>query len=279
VKDPNVHLPLRIGTVRLDFTGSGHPGADAMLWQVLKRMWGNPDLNADSARSFYVNLDAGDVYWLGGYCHVIAAMGDAMLAYDGRDLFDRTGQLFFKRAESPYPFLLSGKRVFDADGMDLADVVAFVHLMHLPLREPLRLLEVRRHLKAMTDCSRKSWHLILAETDDDHEWIPNPRQHSVVPHVRVTREMVDAWLKFLDQADDILDGKLLIPFWRGDGTQGVNLAKLFFTDPQPFDPILWIQGTGVAPALQRGPLATRDVYGNLERVFSGDVFAFGAWFN
>ena len=170
--------------------------------------------------------------------------------------------------------------MFDFQDVDVADVVAFVHLVHLPLKEPLRMIAVQQHLKAMARCSRESWRLILAETDDDHEWIPNPRQHTVVPNVRVTQEMVDGWLHFLDQFDDILDGKTLIPFWRGDGKQGVNLAKLFFTDPQPLDIVLWVQGTGVAPALESGkPLATGDVYRNLDRVFSGNVFGFGAWFN
>ena len=281
VKSTDVKLPLRIGTVRLDLTGVRHPpGPDTELWRVLQGLWHNPDLNAANAARFYVTLDAGDVQWLRGYCHLIAALGNMALAYDEGELFDRTGQLFFERTESAkYPFLTRGRKVYEAEGMDLADVVAFVHLVHLRPAEPLRLLEARRHLKAMAQCSRASWKLILAETDDDHEWIPSPRQHTVLPHVEVTQPMVDGWLAFLDQFDDILDGKLLIPFWRGDGKQGVNLAKLFFTDPQPFDLVLWAQGTGVAPALETGPLATGDVYKNLDRVFGGDVFSFGAWFN
>lgn len=101
----------------------------------------------------------------------------------------------------------------------------------------------------------------------------------MLPHVEVNQEMIDGWLKFLDEADDILDGKKLIPFWRGDGTQGVNRAKLFFINPQPFDLVLWIQGTGVAPAVEKGTLTDPDVYRNLDRVFSGNAFSFGAWFN
>jgi hypothetical protein len=44
--------------------------------------------------------------------------------------------------------------------------------------------------------------------------------------------MVDGCMKFLDEADDVLDGKKLIPFWRGDGQQVVNLARLFFISPK-----------------------------------------------
>jgi hypothetical protein len=279
VKDPAVKLPIHIGMVKLDFTGDGHPSDNTTLWKVLASMWQNPDINDAKARKFYICFDLGDVYWLRGYCHLLAGLSDMVLAYDEKDLFDRTAQIFFKAVDSPFPFLQTGKRVFDMDGVDVADVIAFVHLLHFPLKDPLQLLDAQSQFKQMIACSRTSWKLILAETDDDHEWIPNPRQHTVLPHVMVTQEMIDAWLRFLDEADDILDGKKLIPFWRGDGTQGVNLAKLFFTNPQPFDLVLWIQGTGVAPALEKGKLTDTDVYKNLDRVFSGDVFSFGAWFN
>ena len=38
------------------------------------------------------------------------------------------------------------------------------------------------HLEAMIALSRESWKFILAEPDDDHEWVPNPKQHSVLPN-------------------------------------------------------------------------------------------------
>jgi hypothetical protein len=279
VKDPNVKLPIHIGMARLDFIGDGHPSDETTLWKVLANMWHNPDINVANARNFVICFDQGDVYWLRGYCHLLAGLSDVVLAYDEKDLFDHTAHIFFKSVDSPFPFLQSGKKVFEMGGVDIIDVVAFVHLLHFPLKDPLQLLDARSQFKQMIACSRTSWKLILAETDDDHEWIPNPKQHSVLPHVEVNQEMIDAWLKFLDEADDILDGTKLIPFWRGDGTQGVNLAKLFFINPQPFDLVLWIQGTGVAPALEHGKLTDPDVYHNLERVFGGNVFSFGAWFN
>jgi hypothetical protein len=35
--------------------------------------------------------------------------------------------------------------------------------------------------------------------------------------------MVAAWRHFLDEAEDVLNGKKLLPFWRGAGGKGVNL--------------------------------------------------------
>ena len=69
----------------------------------------------------------------------------------------------------------------------------------------------------------------MAETDDDHEWIPNPRQTGVIPNVHVTQEMVNAWTDFLDQSQKILAGEVLIPFWQraDDGIAASIFAKYF----------------------------------------------------
>ena len=66
----------------------------------------------------------------------------------------------------------------------------------------------------MIALSREAWKSYLAETDDDHEWIPNPKQNTVMPGGKVTGEMVKGWLEFLDEAEAILAGKKLVPFWR-----------------------------------------------------------------
>ena len=66
----------------------------------------------------------------------------------------------------------------------------------------------------MIALSHESWKFIVAETDDDHEWVPNTKQHSVMPNGTVTIEMVKGWLEFLDEAKAILKGEKLIPFWR-----------------------------------------------------------------
>ena len=116
-----------------------------------------------------------------------------------------------------------------------------------------------------------------AETDDDHEWIPNPRQKGVLG-VPVRQEMIDGWMRFLDESEDLLAGKKLVPFWRGAETRGVNLRKVF-TDPRPFDSVLWIQGIGATPYLEDGPMTNPEVWGRLQRVFGGEFFGFAIWFN
>ena len=67
------------------------------------------------------------------------ALGEMFLAHDSRECFASTAQLFFRRPETPYPFLQTGRKVFSFSDRDMADVIAFIHLIHFPVVEPKRL--------------------------------------------------------------------------------------------------------------------------------------------
>ncbi len=90
--------------------------------------------------------------------------------------------------------------------------------------------------------------------------------------------MIEDWHVFLDEADALLDGRKLIPFWRGDGSQGVNLQRVFL-EPTRFDLVMWIQGTGAAPYLESGELTSADTWRQLQRTFQGNFWGFAIWFN
>jgi len=274
IHDPNVKFPLHFALVRLNIDRSANSEALFKLYVRLSRN----SIGEDEVTNFMIAFDAADAEWLRGYCHLLMGMLDFLLAHDGGELFDRTAQVFFPRPKSPFPFLNSGDRVFDMGGVDIADVVAFVHLINLPVIEPKRMTSSLEHLQGMVACSRRMWKLALAETDNDHEWIPNPRQDCVFPGIHVTKEMVAAWQSFLDEADAILAGKKLIPFWRGNDNRGVNLRR-FFTEPTRFDLVLWVQGSAAAPYLEEGQLTTKETWTRLMRVFQGDFIGFAIWFN
>jgi hypothetical protein len=112
----------------------------------------------------------------------------------------------------------------------------------------------------------------LAETDSDREWIPNPKQLSVIPQVRVTKEMVSSWLKSLDEITAILESKKNIPFWRDDNV-GINFAKIF-TEPKSFDLIAWAQGTAATPYLEKGKLTDGRVWEQMVTAFGSNLFGF-----
>ena len=274
-----VKLRLPVGMMHLDLNGDGKAAEDEALWKLFNAVNPNGRVNDDVARGFVIALDGGDVHWLHGYCHLLSALPEMVLAYDETELFNATAHMFYAKVETPHAFLNEGVKVADFGvGVDIADAIAFVHLLNLPVKEPQRMTAALEHLQGMLAQSRKSWALILAETDDEHEWIPSPTQSTVVGNVRVTDEMVKGWMQFLDEADAVLAGKKLIPFWRSADGRGVNMRRVF-TEPTRFDLVLWIQGTAATPYLEEGELTTPDTWRRFQRVFGGDFFTFAVWFN
>jgi hypothetical protein len=280
IKDESVKLPLHVALIKLDLTGLGKPVNAAFLFQRT----GQP-LPRDAAENFVIGFDRGDVNWLRGYMHFLAGWGELLLCVDGQDLFEHTAHLFFEHVDSPYPFLQEEKRRFDDNFFNpalISDAIAFVHLTRLPVKEPARCKAALGHFEGMVVQAKEMWKHILAETDDDNEWIPNPRQTGVLG-VKVTKEMIDTWLLTLDEVDLVLQGKRLLPFWRGNqADRGVNLRRVF-TEPQTFDPFLWFQGTAAAPYLEKGPLtrfSRPELLNRLNGTFGGVGFVgFAFWFN
>jgi hypothetical protein len=226
-------------------------------------------------------FDRGDVAWLRGYCHLLMALAEVGLAYDGQELFDCTAHIFFARVETPHKVLTAlpeGPGGFlGPGGVDAVDLIAFIHLIRLPVKEPARMKAALTHLEEMLVLSKESWKFILAETDDDHEWVPSPRQTGVLG-IPVGQTMVQGWLEFVEESQAILSGKRLIPLWRGKEERGVNLRRAF-TEPRTFDLVLWVQATAATPYLEHGPLTRPEVWNRLQRVFRGEFLGFAIWFN
>jgi len=280
IKSPEVKLPLHFGLIRLDFDGDGTAGEDETLWKVYGKFNRNATVNAESARTFVIAFDRGDVDWLRGYCHVLSALTETLLAHDFADLFARTGCLMFEGAKPPEAFLVEPKGpTMGLDVDSILDIVAMVHLVRLPVAEPDRLKSALGHMEAMVALSRSSWKFILAETDDDREWIPNPKQGTVVRNGRVTAEMVDGWTRFLDEFGSILAGKKLAPFWRGKAPRrGINVRRVF-VEPRTLDFVLWVQGSAAAPYLEEGQVSSTETWGRFQRICRGDFIGFALWFN
>lgn len=282
VGDKEVKLPLHFGRIRLDLDGNGQAGPDERLWKLYLVLNGQLQnrVTAEQCEAFIIAFDRGDVAWLRGYCHLLMAITETYLAHDGQELFDHTGPMFFPGAVSRFAFL---RRSADEQRKpeslpDILDAIAMIHLIRLPVKEPARMKSALGHLESMLALSHESWKYIIAETDNDHEWVPNPKQTSVLPDGTVTVDMVKSWMIFLDEARSILDGKKLIPFWRDAGGRGINLRRVF-TEPQTCDLILWIQGTAAAPYLEQGPLTDAATWRRLQEVFRGNFIGFAIWFN
>lgn len=279
IRDAGVRLPLRFGLFRMDLNHDGKAEDGEAFWRIFASMIGAGDELAEGdAAQFVIGFDYSDAFWLRGYCRLLSGLCEIALAYDEKELFERTAHVFFPNVDSPHAYLATGPKLFEWDRIDIVDLIAYIHLLNFPVKEPARLKVALEHFEAMIDRSREMWKSVQAESDDEHEWIPNPRQTSVLGRVRVTEEMAAQWTVFLDEARALLAGRKLAPFWRTSDDRGINLRRVFL-EPTTFDLVLWIQGTAATPYLERGSLTDGSVWSRLMNVFEGNFVGFAVWFN
>jgi hypothetical protein len=289
----DVKIVLDLEKVGLNLTGTPE-GAEATLMEILRAISfiAPPDVflapdapqpvapDAAPKPVFEVAFDRADAIWLKGYCRLLSAALETILAYDWSVTFDRAAGLFYPHLNtdsdpipSDYDSLLGGP----GSAAVIADTLAMLHEIRWPLAEPARMRKARENLKAVVAASRESWAAILAEADDDREWIPAPRQKSAaLPGMAITQERVDVWLAAMDDFDAVLDGRKLVPHWRM--AQGMNLRRVF-EEPRPFDLVLWATGHAALPYLENGPVISSESWQAWQRVFEGDFLLFAAYFN
>ena len=275
IKSPEVKLPLAVGTYRIDIDGDGTAGESESFWGIFRQVVGAP-FSEDDAKGFVIAFDAGDVHWLRGYCNLLQALCDFFLAHDTQELHDYTGRFFFPKADVKYPLPPpQGGDMWNSIG----DAIAFIHLIRLPVSDPEKLKSSHAHLLEVIAQSRSSWQAIKSETDDDREWIPNSNQkNAAIPGVTISREMIGEWQAVLDEAEALLQGKKLIPFWREGDARNVNLKRVFF-EPQTFDLVLWVQGSAAIPYLEKGEATSPVMWNRVQQVFGGRFGMFAVWFN
>jgi hypothetical protein len=282
VEDPGVKLPLHFGLIALDLNGDGATGGDETLWKLYAGLNRGlrlaDDATPEAVQDFVIGFDQGDVFWLRGYCHLLSAICETVLAYDEERFFNAIAHQLFDRPEvSALPAeLLRDER--NGWEHDIADAIVAIHLASFPLKQPDKMKAAHEHLIAVIRLSRESWKAIQTETDNDHEWVPNSKQESVIPNVRVSAEMIAGWHDFLNEAESMLTGKKLIPHWRLKDGVGINLRKVF-QEPRDFDLVFWAHGAGAVPYVEAGEVVTQETFSRFERLYRGNFVGFAIWFN
>src|SRR5262249_3790948 len=137
-------------------------------------------LPPDAPPALVFRFDRADGYWLQGYANCLMAQADFWLAHDFHLAFDQSFHMLFPKASLPLQDTLvpadkGGASMFSSEWR-LADFVSLVHLINWPVIEPERRKAVRKELLEMIRLSRENWKAILAETDNDREWLPGPQQ-------------------------------------------------------------------------------------------------------
>jgi len=258
-------LPLK--SIWLDVDRDGKRGD----WESLDVLLAGMGASADWSQSDgTVRFDTADAEWLAAYVHMLSGMSEFVLSldptpairtvYEGRVRLERAGSL------APDP-------IFGDD--DVIDQIASVLLTLEGKPDAARTRSALEHFRQMIAHNRKFWPEMMAETDNDHEWLPNPKQTSPFGVV-ITDEVGSSWQEVLAEIDDILAGRTLIPYWRASYSfdtpergVGINLRKML-SDPGDMNLVLLIHGAAVAPYLETGRLATMDAWNRFTAMTQSD---------
>lgn len=222
-----------------------------------------------------IRFDAADAAWLSAYTHLLGGTAEAILAYDPTDSLRAVVEANAAMADfgqpEPDP---DGIKEFVAPVVDLIAVI-----QHALLQQPdaARLSTARDHFLAMIADNRRFWDLVDKEADNDREWLPNDRQQSALGF-EVPQGTGQVWLGILDEAEAILRGERLVPYWRTGPGVGVNVARVF-TEPRPIDLVGWIQGMDALPYLERGTVADWQAWSELAGMMSGDAMLMALYLN
>ncbi len=250
-------------------------------WESLRVILESLGAQADWA-SFdgTIRFDTADAEWLAAYVHLVSGTSEMVLSvdptaaiktvFDGRQKMAEAGAI-----GAPDP-------LFGTD--DLIDQIAAVLVALDGKPDAARSAKALDHFRAMIAHNRKFWPEMMAETDNDHEWLPNPSQTSPFG-VEITAEIAAGWQEVLAELEEMLEGRALIPFWRtppgpeGATTGvGINLRRLL-TDPPDLNIALLIQGASIAPYLEQGKLVTLNAWGRFGMLTRGDGLLLAAILN
>lgn len=260
ITDDQVNLPLRLAAIRLDLDLDGKP-TDRFI-DILKRTMPRVQFGfLKSNPEFLVHLDRGDVAWLRAYCHLLMALIDFQLAFDNEAYFDSYADRLFSK-----PKLTRREPEARRDYL-------------FALAEPARLRRCRKHVLKVAELNRETWKHIRAESDDNHEWLPNPQQKGVLG-LPVQDRMIDGWLAMMGEFEALFEGQRT--FRSGDNDRGPNLKAIFDDPPEKIDFMQILFAPAELPAKYLSD--AKEV--NLRAVFTvmgsfGDAsaVAYATWFN
>ncbi|CAN0055889.1 unnamed protein product, partial [Chrysoparadoxa australica] len=221
-------------------------------------------------------FDAADAAWLTANTHLLEAFTEVVLAFDPTEgiadvsqSIDAMSDLRGAQPNSRQSYLRGFESWVDTFAM------FYGALNRQP--DPVHTRALRENLLAMVAQNRRFWDLLALETDNDREWIPGTGQVSAMG-IELPKDAGSLWMKVLDDAEGLLEGRLLAPHWRVEPAAGVNVARLL-QNPIPVDIVTWVHGHGLLPYMEQGPLVDDGNLRQFEQMFRGDALLFMVWLN
>lgn len=175
-KDPQFSLELCVGCI----TADGALGLPPGFLDVERDRANQPLPEGDLRRRPTIRFDAGDVAWARAMLSFQQALADIALAYDW---------------SWAAPILYDGRMPKAGERITIA------------LVEPARITRARDLVLAGLKLSDDARAAYLAETDDDREWVPNPRQSSYASPLTVDATLYATWAQVVGDVRALVDGK------------------------------------------------------------------------
>lgn len=267
----DVGLVINTGDLWFDINSNGarDPGegmTEIAGWVLTPRFGEGPDMV-----DLTIRFDTADAAWLSAYAHLLSGVSEAVLAVDPTEAI--TGVLDARTAFAefglPGP---SGGFIDQNDLNDFIDLVAmYLHAMDQQI-DPVHSQAAHAHLLGMIEDNQVFWARLDQEQDNEMEWIPNATQTSALP-IPFPPELGATWQTVLADAEDLLNGDQLLPFWRTGDDVGINLAS-FMQNPPQLDPVGLLQGDVFLPYLERGRIINGASLTRFERMLGGDAGLF-----
>lgn len=276
-------VEIDIMQVRIDIDGDGVAGETESIGAFLAQAAGMaPEFGLegeleDIPATFA--FDAADAIWMAGYSQILAFNADFLLAHDFGTFFNAIMHRLFPGSGLPMEAHTPADSLFfdrDSDAL-LADAISAIHLINWPVSDSARLARAQERALAVIGLSRRNWEAILAETDDNLEFIPSPYQTPVHESMEINKAMVTAWHEALDSTEKVLKGELLLPHWRFSGV-GFDLDA-YFNGAERTDLVLLLAGFDALPFLREGAIASEDDFAATNEVFGDAIWGYALWFN
>ena len=261
---------INLNSVRDEGEGLMEFGINAMMSRRQAR-----EMLAEGSPALTVHFDTADVAWLNAYTHLLSGLSELVIAFDPtkaiaevleskQQMIDLLGDT---APNNQYSFMAG----------NWVDQFAMVYgaLNQQPVAENTRAAHV--HFLAMIEHNKTFWAAVAAETDNNLEWIPNSTQTAALGFT-LPEGAAESWQLILEDFEKVLNGDLLVSYWRIAPAGGVNVQKLF-ENPPVVDIVDWVQGAGLLPYLERGPTLSARNFRQFERMLSGDTVLYALLFN
>jgi len=203
-------ISIRVNRIALDYNGDGRIQDFEYLEAIFDEFNTNPDFDHQGISSLALHLDQADILWLEGYMSLLKGISDILLAYNLEDLFYRFGGFVFNVDFEGYRPPPEEPRM-------------------IPLFSTQKMKDARFSFLRTFRLGQELWDHVLAETDDDREWIAGPHQTSPFKDIQVNGELIRAWKSTLKLWEEVLEGRRLLDV--GERGRGLNL-KIFFESPR-----------------------------------------------